>query len=163
MYKNYDKASAISELQRYLSYISDTYIAPSGVYDEATRDAVIDIQKKNSLTPSGAVNKETYDVIYSEYEEKIIIEKVHDKLLFPIKIGDYGKEIYTVNEMMIEVMDHLKIQHTLRYSSVYSESSSNAYELLTEVLNLENNGFDEIFFDRLKNEYEFIIKSDVLE
>ena len=163
MYKNYDKTSAISELQKYLSYITDTYVAPSGVYDEATRGAVIDIQKKNLLIANGVVNKETYDVIYSEYRKKSIIEKVPDKIFFPIKTGDYGKEISAINEMLIKVMDSLKIYHTLRQSSIYNESSSKAQSILTEVFDLKSEDFDEFFYDSLKTEYEFIIKSEGLE
>ena len=159
MYKNYDKASAVTELQRYLSYISDSFIAPSGVYDESTKTAVMDIQERNSLIKNGVVNKETYDAIYSEYEEKITIEKAADKISFPVNIGDYGSDIYTINEMMIKIMDNLNLYHTLRSTSIYTKASSEVQRTLAKVFALENKGFDELFYDHLEREYAFILKN----
>ena len=158
MYKTYDKQEAVRNLQVYLSDISDNFIAPSGVYDERTRDAVIIFQEKYSIEPNGIVNKETYDIIYSEYQAKKIRDNAKNKTNVPIEIGSYGEEIYKVNEMMITVMDNIGAHHTLRPSAHYSEQSDIVQKELKNIFNLDNDLFDEFFYDSLKKEYEFITK-----
>ena len=75
MYKNFEKNAAVKELQRFLSNISEGFIAPSGIYDEATKAAVIDIQKKNSITQTGIVDKETYDVFIPNTKKKRLLKR----------------------------------------------------------------------------------------
>ena len=156
MYKTYDKEQAVRNLQRYLSLISDNFVSMNGVYDERTRDAVITVQEKYSIEPYGIVNKETYDVIYSEYRSKTLKEKVNGKLRFPISVGSYGEEINRINEMMITVMDYVGEHHNLRPSPLYSEQSNLVQKRLRDIFNLENDTFDEVFYELLKKEYDFI-------
>ena len=160
MHKTYDEISAVKQLQHYLSVISEVYIAQSGVYDETTKKSVIDFQKNNSLNANGIVDFDTHEKIYSKYKEETIRKKAPSKTVFPIKIGDFGDDIYVINEMMIRVMDSLNLFHSLRSSSIYNESSFNVFQELRKLFNMESCDFDELFYYFLKNEYDFIIKTE---
>lgn len=46
-------------------------INPDGIYGEDTRDAVRAFQAQNGITPSGEVNKQTWDAIFARYKESI--------------------------------------------------------------------------------------------
>ena len=69
MYRIYDKAAAIREIQVYLREIadSDIFIAPSGIYDDNTRRAIIDFQSEKGLEITGEVDKATFDLLFSEH------------------------------------------------------------------------------------------------
>ena len=66
MYRINDRSSAIAELQKYLAKIgiSDVFIAPSGIYDETTREAVVQFQKSKHINPSGIVDLETHKKLF---------------------------------------------------------------------------------------------------
>lgn len=163
MYKTYEKQEAVREIQRYLAYLSDTYIAPSGVYDSATKEAVILIQEKHSLTPDGIVNKETFDVIYSEYTERKIKDDIPSKMNFPITVGDYSEDILQIKKMLITVTESYGIYHTMKHNALYDNSANKAQKEISKVFGLKSDTFDEFFYYTLKKEYEFLIKQEALE
>ena len=163
MYKTYEKKEAIKEVQHYLSYISDEFVAPSGVYDAETRNEVIIIQEKHGLTPSGIVNKETYDIIYSEYLDKKAKNNVPCKINFPIEVASYSDEILEIKKMLITVTESLDIYHTLRPNGLYDNAADNAQKELSKIFRLDDEDFDEFFYNFLKKEYDFITKQKVCE
>ena len=158
MYKTYDKISGIKELQRMLAIIyQEKHIVPSGIYDEVTQEAVIEFQKTNGLSQSGTVNKQTYDLIYDEYVKTKILRNTRQSINFPVYVGDYRDEITVINKMLITVMDSLDLYHTVREGKIYTESSKAAQSELSDVFDTEDRGFDELFYSRLKKEYEWLI------
>ena len=46
-------------------------VTPDGIYDAVTREAVRAFQAQNSLPPTGNINKETWDKIFTKYKESI--------------------------------------------------------------------------------------------
>ena len=165
MYKTYDKVSAIKELQRLLAgiYLSETYIAPSGIYDETTRNSVIRFQRENALPSNGIVDKTTFDLIYLAYSKKDIVDNSPKNISFPINVGDYGEEIKEVNIMIISVMDNLGLYHNVKENSMYSISSKSAQSELSNVFGITDMGFDELFYDRLKSEFDLLINTQEIE
>ena len=163
MYKTYEKQEAVREIQRYLDYLSNDYIAPSGLYDSATRDALIIIQEKNSLTPDGIVNKETFDIIYSEYKKRKIKDDIPSIMNFPIMVGDYSEDILQIKKMLITVTESYGIYHTMKHNALYDNSANKAQKELSKVFGLKSDTFDELFYYTLKKEYKFIINQEALE
>ena len=162
MYKMYDTSAAIREIQIYLDKIgvTENYIAPSGVYDDVTRAAVIKFQEKFEIPMSGIVSKETFDLLYREFLMEKIIEKssvnTRQSHFYPYKLGDFGDHIKQFNNELISVLDYFGIYHTLRSSSYYSEQTEEAHLTLRRVFGLEDGGADELFHDRLLTEIKYI-------
>ncbi len=68
-----DQREAIQNLQRYLReisyYDSDIPAVPiDGIYESATKNAVIRFQRKYGIPPNGIVDKKTWDTIYRIYK-----------------------------------------------------------------------------------------------
>ena len=72
MAKNPTYQSAVYNLQRYLrqlSYADPRISAPpqDGIFDEKTKKSLTEFQRAHSLIPSGVADRETWDMLYSEY------------------------------------------------------------------------------------------------
>ena len=67
-----EKSTVVLIIQIVLDAISTTYdafydVRPTGVYDEATQDAVSEFQKINRLPETGIVNDETWDALAESF------------------------------------------------------------------------------------------------
>lgn len=164
IYKMNDKAAAVSEIQRYLQNAESTngYIAPSGIYDENTRAAVISFQTENGIKPSGKVNHVTFTRLYDDYVKRTIFENIQEisrqNIKFPLKPGDFGEEIELLNKMLAELLDFYGVDHSLRASKYFSESTRLAYLAARELFGLDNETLDHIFYNRLLTEISQIRK-----
>ena len=150
MYRIYDKAAAIREIQVYLREIadSDIFIAPSGIYDDNTRRAIIDFQSEKGLEITGEVDKATFDLLFSEH----LIKKEKNEVPYslPMKKGDMNDLLVNINRMMKKVLDYYGFTNRLATSSFYSNETARAVDLLRRVYQLENREeIDEIFYKRL--------------
>lgn len=73
---NKNEQEAIRNLQRYLrqlSYVNPNIPAPpiDGIYDTATREAVIAFQREERLPPTGVVDTATWELLFKRYEESL--------------------------------------------------------------------------------------------
>ena len=67
MYRIDDRQTAIMQVQKFLMALTeDIFIAPSGVFDDNTRLAVIVFQKKFGLEDTGVVDFATFELLYRE-------------------------------------------------------------------------------------------------
>ena len=164
MYKMYDRSEAIKEIQKYLQEIgiSDTYIAPNGIYDEKTGEAVLYYQQERGLSPTGKVEKETFDKLYFEYNRKRIIDKTDEITrqndIFPFKLGDYGEDIRVFNRLLKQLLDYYGKNHSLRDSAIYSDETESAHIEARRIFGLDSGVADQIFYNRLLKETESIRK-----
>ena len=67
-----NEEQAIRNLQRYLRQLSyfDEDISPiviNGVWNDETRNALLEFQRKNGLSPTGTVDRETTLLLHSKY------------------------------------------------------------------------------------------------
>lgn len=72
MARQFTERDAIRNLQTYLRAQALVYpnaiIPPvDGIFDSATRDALIDFQLRNSLAPTGVADRVTHDLLYAQY------------------------------------------------------------------------------------------------
>ncbi len=78
-YQNDDRIAVVKHIQQLLRTIqihkgNGVTVPIDGLYQESTKNAVIEIQKENGLKPTGEVDKATYDKLYelaleAEFEE----------------------------------------------------------------------------------------------
>ncbi|MBQ8140996.1 MAG: peptidoglycan-binding protein [Clostridia bacterium] len=109
---------AVTNLQRYLRQLSYTEksIPPlpiDGIFENATREALIAFQRLYSLSPSGVADRETWNKLYEEYLKSISKNQAPRMLdLFPRVPDDYslrrGDEYFLVNTVQF-LLNELRI------------------------------------------------------
>lgn len=116
MSKQFTKQDAIIKLQTYLraqKFLDENapYVPIDGIFDTETQNALIEFQRKNGLTPNGIANKETWDLLYMQYEEILKSTSLPSPIIpFPsyprdytIKRGEKSFLVATVQYMLNEI------------------------------------------------------------
>ena len=107
---------AVRNVQRYLRHLSfhSEQIADlpiDGIWESATRDALLAFQREQGLAESGVVDRETWELLKQRYDESVAINSPPVSLaLFPrfplgfeIKPGDRGYLTVTVQHLLREI------------------------------------------------------------
>ncbi len=110
---------AIENIQRYLRHLTfhddqlgtQGSVPIDGIWDSATRDALIKFQQSRGLPVTGTVDRATWDVLKAEYDESVAENSPPAMLaLFPrypagfvIKQGDKGYLAFTVQHLLREL------------------------------------------------------------
>lgn len=88
---------AIINIQTYLRKLGYTGnggvpVPIDGIFDTVTAEAIAQFQSKNGLYPSGIVNKTTWDLLYSLYQDEIANE-LEARGIFPFPTTPQNYEI----------------------------------------------------------------------
>lgn len=165
MYRVNDRVSAIKEIQGYLGAIivDEPFVAPSGVYDDNTRLAVIKFQEQNGLESDGIVDMITFDLLYAQYRRKIERDKIQRStnsfVDFPILPGDFTPALAHINKMMSSLLDNYGVTHDLSDGTYYSRAMSEAVKEIRRIYLLEAlDLIDEVLYSRMVNDYNSIFK-----
>ena len=72
MSRQFLEKDAIYKLQTYLRaqrLVNEDFpsLPVDGVFDTQTKDALIEFQKNNGLNPTGTVDKNTWELLYTQY------------------------------------------------------------------------------------------------
>ncbi|MBR2931079.1 MAG: peptidoglycan-binding protein [Clostridia bacterium] len=134
MYNINDKPEATRAIQRMLG------INESGIYDERTRAAVIDVQAEAGYTSDGLVDLKTFEEIRRIYDVRARAECVRRlvSVEFPYREGDYGDHIYSANELLAKTLSFFSHEHLLPRGYIYTSSTSLAVARLREIFALED-------------------------
>lgn len=95
MSRIFTEKDAIIMLQTYLRaqrFINENapLIAIDGIFDTATKNALIDFQLRNGLAPTGIADRESWDLLYSQYLETLQSNALPDPIIpFPSYPNDY--------------------------------------------------------------------------
>ena len=156
----------VQRILRNLDYIENgvAKVKPNGIYDEDTRNLVINFQKKYGLIPTGIVDKETWDILHSIDEARRdateLAKAVH---LFPMyesyTIYPDSKDniIYVIQHMLNEISNEHDDFPEISFTGVYDLPTQNAVKTLQRKGLLESNGIlDAKTFNLLADEYERI-------
>lgn len=141
---NIFEEKAITDIQtflRHLSFHSDNIgdLPIDGIWDSATRDALIAFQRENGLSPTGIADRETYDLLKREYDRSVALNSPPARLdLFPrsplnfeIKEGDTGILVDTVQFILSE-LERLYSFQNLNQSGIYDSATASAIKLFQE-------------------------------
>lgn len=141
----------VMELQRNLRRLSQTderlpELAVDGIYGEATRRAVRIFQETRGLSPTGVVNKATWDAIYGEYiqisDKNAVFSEISPRLSPDevLRLGSRGEAVSFL-QVMINALSSRYINITsVPYDGVYSESTAAAVRGLQRAAGLAETG-----------------------
>lgn len=163
MYRISDRPMAIKEIQKYLSVSRGDFIAPSGSYDENTRQAVEGLQAKADLPQSGQVDLQTFTLLYDEYKRAIMKKRIKENsshnISFPVLPKAYFEEMGNINRKLRLLLDYYGLTHRLNVGNYYSGESSEAVKALREIYRLEyKDMIDEELYNMMLIDLAFISK-----
>ena len=162
MYRVNDKSSAIKEVQKYLYALEEEiYVAPSGVYDEATRAAVTSFQKKYGLTQSGSADKQTFDLLFNEYTQLKKKQQVQDgigaQIDFPLTYMSQSSSLPEINRTISRISEYYGGDPIRNQGSFFSGETLEGVRFLREIYRLDGTDeIDEIFYFRMSEDLKWI-------
>ncbi len=124
---------AIMTIQTYLRQLSfhngDIPPVPlDGIYESETRQAVLAFQNANGLSPTGIVDRETWNKLREEYERSVALNSPPIRIdVFPRTPRDYalsvGEESYlsVIVQHMLDELERVYRFSTLSDSGIYDE------------------------------------------
>ena len=134
---------AVLNLQKYLRRIEEpkNAVPIDGIYGSDTRAAVSRFQKANDLKDTGIVDKETWDLLYIQYER--MLEENDKRIyvdLFPKNPKDYATEIgeegYFVSAIQF-ILNELRISYdtlpSFEANGIYDEETANAIKEIQRI------------------------------
>ncbi len=116
MSRQFLEKDAIYKLQTYLRaqrFINESfpYVPVDGIFDTQTRNALIEFQEQNGLTPTGVADRTTWDMLYSQYLDILKNNSLPGPIIpFPsypdyytIKLGEKSFLVATLQYMLNEI------------------------------------------------------------
>ena len=156
----------IQRILRELDYLENgvAKVKLDGIYGDDTRRLVAHFQEKYGLTPTGVVDKETWDLLHAIDEARkdaqALARSVH---IFPMyekyEILPNSKDniVYVIQHMLNEVLAEHDDFSELEFTGVYDLPTQNAIKVLQrKALEDDTGKIDAKTFNLLADEYERI-------
>jgi len=158
MYRIEDTVSAIKEVQRLLD------INQTGIYDNATREAVVNLQTASGLTAGGIIDYETFVIIVNEYKKKKREITDTDYLhipSFPYTVESHDENVGKINDALRLVLREYVYDGIEPRGKYFGINTLNATNYLRSIFRMDSSDrIDEAFMNRLLFEKKAIeIKS----
>ena len=161
--------NAVLEIQKILRNIdfyenNEARVKPDGIYGEDTRLLVSEFQERYGLTPSGAVDYETWQLLHAvnnvHREDAKIARAVH---IFPMYEKDEilpntkNSYVYIIQVMLNEILNDHDDFSELEINGVYDIPTQNAVKILRKK-SLEDapEAINALVFETIADEYERI-------
>ena len=161
-----NRQQAITNLQRYLRRLSfegsDYKTVPiDGIFDSATRDALIEFQRANGLEPSGIADKLTWDTLYEEYlraegnAEREYLNFFPDlPTSYAVREGESLLLVSIIQLLLMELSVTYDVFEDVVQSGVYDERTVEAIKKFQRISGLDVTGeIDRATYNRIVREY----------
>lgn len=147
----YDDKEYISQLQKYLYYISLSdpsipRIVPDGIYGKQTRNAVSAFQKSKDLKITGDADIKTWEKIKNEYE-KIMqgCDSPEPLYVFPggkyvVKLNEKSETVSFIQLVLICLNAEYGFDTEITVNGEYSEDDASAVKKLQKIHGLKQTG-----------------------
>jgi len=128
----------------YYSSVPETAI--TGVFDDQTREAVIEYQKTMNLEPSGIVNQETWENLYNQSLGILRTLKPESIYLPYLRYakeygpGDQGPGVFIIQEMLQYISKVIPEIPYVEITQIFDDATQNAVIAFQNHLNLEPTG-----------------------
>ena len=171
-----NQAAAITNLQRYLRRIGfkssgGNTVPIDGIFDSATREALMDFQRSAGLSPTGIADKETWDALFSEYLASLADNSPTGMIApFP-RFPDGYKIVSGDSWFLVDIVQHILEELRVRYDNfdgikrtgVYDKATEDAIKDFQRLNFLPETGFtDKATWNELANQYN-IISGDYIQ
>lgn len=166
MYNQFEK-QAVANLQKYLrqlAYEDPTLTQPpiDGIFDTVTRKSLIEFQTKNSLSPTGIADKNTWELLFSLYLKSIsnnslartpyvLPRNQGKKGLVP---GDTSFYVTALQFMLRELSKDYGDILNIKITGQYDNNTSSAVSQFQSINSLPvTSAVDKATWDRIVNAY----------
>lgn len=154
MYHIEDTVSAIKELQRLLD------LNQTGIYDEKTRNEVLEIQSEYGLARTGIANYETFSRITEKYLENRSGVWSSDYLFdanFPYVKNDFDDNVEKINYAIAMVLREYTYEGIEPRGKFLGNDTIDSANYLRNIFQMsESNEIDEKFLNRIMQEMRAI-------
>lgn len=147
-----DSGPPVLLIQYYLAFLG--FFLPdlpqlelTGVYDDATRDAVIAFQQKYGITPDGIVGRDTWNMLRGAYNATLADlpadYQQYASQLYPgrnLVAGDTGEAVMTIQRYLERISQNDPAIPSVAVTGVFDDATENAVKTLQRQLGLEENG-----------------------
>ncbi len=133
-------------------------IVPSGIYDDITRDAVLDIQKKNSLAETGITDQATFAAIRLEYD-RLTLENSPPLSInvfegYTLTPGEKSDLVYILQIMLNTLREKYDFIPLLPISGSYNADTMSSVSAFKEAHGMAPDPYvDKLTWDMLALEY----------
>lgn len=146
MYQQSDRKAAISEVQEYLFFLSDKKyqqiprIPIDGIFDEESKNAVIEFQKIMLLSPTGEVDFETFNALYSEYQTAFLEYSTNNYVFgdgnLPLKENDQNEDVRALHIMINRLKKSYPQIDSVGTGAYFSQRTKSALKELRNLFSL---------------------------
>ena len=153
MSRQFLEKDAIINLQTYLraqSFLYPNAIIPpvDGIFDTQTKNALIDFQLRNSLSPTGVADKITFELLYDQYLDIIENSSLPNPIIpFPshptnyvIKRGEHSFLVAVLQYMLNEIGVIYNVFDAIEINGEYDEATENAIRSFQTINSLSPTG-----------------------
>ena len=170
-----NKREAVLNLQKYLRRLSFAEgkvntVPIDGIFDSATKDALIDFQEKMGLDATGVADKRTWDVLYSEYLKATKDERELEGLYFfpslpvdyTVSLGDTLTLVRIIQLLLLELRASYDIFEEVAESGTFDVTTSEAIRRFQGINGLPQTGeVDLSTWNRIIREYGNLDKREI--
>jgi peptidoglycan hydrolase-like protein with peptidoglycan-binding domain len=161
-----DRGLAVRNLQYYLDYLSRFYqsvppVSNDGIFGDATRSAVIAIQKEFGLPANGIVDRDTWNALYNAYLG--IIDQLEgqlsagDVIPFPgviLRLGSESDEVALIQRYLNAIADTYTDIPKVDPTGYFGTATQNAVLAFQRIFGLPDNGIiDASVWDEIMTVY----------
>ena len=169
-----NQAEAITNLQRYLRRIGfknsgGNTVPIDGIFDSATREALMDFQRSAGLSPTGIADKETWDALFRQYSAVTQDQRERSGLyIFPdapkgyrVSAGDTLTLVRIIQLLLLELRATYDIFEDVSESGTFDARTQQAIRDFQEINGLSPTGeVDEATWNRIVREYANLQKRE---
>lgn len=170
-----NRREAITNLQKYLRRLAASperanTIPLDGIFESATREALIDFQRQMGLDATGVADKRTWDILYKEYLDATRDEREMQGLYFfpslptgyTVAIGDTLTLVRIIQLLLLELRASYDIFEDVVESGTFDTATSDAIRDFQRINGLPETGEVDIrTWNRIVREYSNIDKREV--
>ncbi len=161
------RGEAVRNLQRYLREVGESRGEPNavpidGIFDTATREALIRFQEDMGLGATGVADKQTYDSLYGEYLRSTELKRGRKGLYFfpqnpagyEVSSGDTLTLVRIIQLLLLELRATYDIFEEVVESGTYDAATESAIKDFQRIHGLPPTGrVDERTWNKIVGEY----------
>ncbi len=161
------RTEAVRNLQRYLRTVGEARgtvnaVPIDGIFDTATRDALILFQRSAGLEATGIADKATWDALYGEYLRSTELERGRKGLYFfpqapvgyEVSSGDTLTLVRIIQLLLLELRATYDIFEDIVESGTYDAATEEAIRNFQRINGLMPTGrVDELTWNKIVKEY----------